>query len=96
MPDIKVYHNDNIRIGGEWPMCLDVFAPHLGCVLFYGYMPSGDKNGCGVQLRLRDRELAVIFLQYRDTELPGGWQDSELLYEHRPKSWPKEVADGAE
>jgi len=99
MATLKLYHGDSVRIGDEWPVCLDAEKQGDGTIVFTGTVLNSTIHGrkaYSLQIRRAGRDFAVILLPYFDSEPPEEWRDRELLWECRPKSWPKEVADGAE
>jgi len=99
MPEIRMYGSERIRIGCEWPMSLDAeLTDGHSCLVFTGMIQDEsfrENPACGVQIRRFGERFAVIFLKYSDSQVPLAWRDRELLWEHRPESWPKEdTADG--
>jgi len=90
MPEIRAYPHDCIRIGEEWPMCLDLRMDGYQTLVFTGMIANDmctNLPACGVQIRRYERHFAVIFLKYSDTEVPEEWRASEMLWEHRPQEW---------
>lgn len=98
MPTLKLYQGDSVRIGDDWPVCLDAEKMRDGVIVFSGtvlrYTDHGRK-AYGLQVRRAQRDFAVILLPDPDSEPPEGWRDHELLWEYRPESWPKEDAADA-
>lgn len=74
---------DRIRVGSEYPICLDIESIHgheSGGILaaFYTYeMSDGLKR---VELRRREERIALFLFRYEDMDLPEWWQNSELLW----------------
>lgn len=92
MPTLRLDHGDSLRVGNEWPMCLDVDKQKDGVIVFMGTVLRYTDHGrlaYGLQIRRAQRDFAVILLPYPESEPPEGWRNHELLWEYRPESWPK-------
>lgn len=87
--DIKVNSDDKIRIGKEFPICVNIeaFDERSGSNLMVSfYNGNGKTEGCAkhVQMRQKDGQTAIFMSQYGfggdNTEIPRWWQDAEVVW----------------
>jgi hypothetical protein len=74
---------DKLRVGSHYPQTLDI-RPVEGhesygiCATFCAYdVPEGLKRA---ELRYKDHTYGLFLLRYEDQELPGWWEDSEVVW----------------
>jgi hypothetical protein len=86
-----ITHFDRISLGNEVPALLSVERIAIDGMLiasFHNFTTEGNNN-TKAELRTKQNEYALFLYQYSDSELPGWWMDSDLIWSIGPN--PKEI-----
>jgi len=76
--EIKNFKGESVRIGREYPVCLDVSLTDYGVeASFYHF----NNELARVELRHKGSAYALFLSKYDDEALPEWWLDSQIVWE---------------
>jgi hypothetical protein len=88
--NITNFQKERVRIGQEYPACLDVELTECGTMATFHHFEGAEDELARAELRHKGGAYALFLFRYDDEVLPEWWMDSKIVWELKPK----EVSNG--
>ncbi len=75
---LTVSGGEHVRVGTEYPFCVDVWGLESACGIAVGFFRY---KTTGVKLLRKGIEYLLWMPQFPDQQLPDEYQDAEVLWE---------------